>query len=180
MKTSRSVVAANRGRILTEAARLFRERGYDGVSVAEIMQAAGLTQGAFYSYFTSKDELAAQATRVALMPLPENLDLAEYLKFYLGREHRDNPGAGCGVAALASDAARQCDEVKAEMTTALKRTLQRIGDTRSGRASARRDEAIVTWAAMVGAVVLSRAIDDPALSDEVLSATRRRLTAALG
>ena len=179
MKTSRAVVAQNRKRILEVAARLFRERGYDGVSVAEIMGAAGLTHGAFYSYFASKNELAAQATREALAPLPESLDLAAYLKFYLSPGHRDDVGGGCAVSALGGEASRQCDEVKAEMAASLKRTLDRIGSTRSGRAPARREEAIAMWSAMVGAVILSRSVGDAELADEVLAATRHRLSAAL-
>jgi TetR/AcrR family transcriptional repressor of nem operon len=178
MKTSRAQVAENRSRILTEAGRLFRERGFDGVSVSDIMLAAGLTHGAFYGYFASKDELIAQTMRTLLEPPAETFDLAAYLKLYLSPVHRDGPADGCPVAALGGEASRQCEAVKAEMTRGLEAQLKRIGDTRTGRAAQRREEAIVTWATMLGAMILSRAIGDPDLSAEVLATTRRKLAAS--
>ncbi|HEV6964069.1 TetR/AcrR family transcriptional regulator, partial [Roseateles sp.] len=112
MKVSRAQAEANRERILDSAAQLFRERGFDGIGLNELMQAAGLTRGGFYGHFESKDDLAAQACRRAMRDGREqwkrqpDRSLAAWVKAYLSETHRDRPGAGCGLAALAGDAAR--------------------------------------------------------------------------
>src|SRR3979490_1853008 len=117
MKVSREQAAANRERVVEVAGKLFRERGFDGIGVADLMQAAGLTHGGFYGHFKSKDDLAAQAcSRGPGRPsqkwarraeLSAGDARAELIKQYLSEAHRDASGNGCVLAALGSDAGRQ-------------------------------------------------------------------------
>ncbi len=177
MKVSREQVAENRRLILDAAARLFRERGIDGVTVAGIMGAAGLTHGAFYGHFKSKEELVAQACAHALPPA-EDVTLAGYLADYLAPAHRDDHGGGCVFAALGSEAARGGPEMRHTLTTAVRRQIDRLARTAPGRnAAERRRAAITAWSAMLGAVTLARLVDDRDLSDEILGQTKAGLGA---
>ncbi len=179
MRVSREQVAENRRTILKAAGRLFRERGFEAVTVAEVMQAAGLTHGGFYGYFASKDELIAAALGDVLARRPEpSGDLAAYAAVYLSRAHRDNRADGCPVSALAAETARLGGGAQTEMTTALKRQIERLSRIAPGADAARkRQAAIGSWAAMVGAMILARVSDDTALSDEVLDQTQAWLAA---
>lgn len=174
MKVSREQVAENRRRILDVASRLFRERGFEAVTIAEIMKEAGLTHGGFYGYFESKDALIAAALADALAGGAGPSDgLAEYAAKYLSRRHRDDPAGGCPVAALAADTIRQPGGARAEMTAALKRQIKRLSAVAAGGNPAeKRRAAVGSWAAMVGAMILARVCDDPALSGELLDQTR--------
>src|SRR5215211_1568681 len=101
MRVSREQVAENRRKILEAAGRLFRERGFEAVTVAEVMQAAGLTHGGFYRHFKSKDDLIAQTLAHALADdAAGETDLARYARDYLSPAHRDNVTGGCPVAGL--------------------------------------------------------------------------------
>lgn len=181
MRVSREQVAENRQRILAAASRLFRERGFAEVSVAEVMQAAGLTHGGFYGYFSSKEELIAEALAYALAATaPRATDLEGFAAEYLTPAHRDDRAGGCAVAGLGGEAARQPAAARAAMTEGLRRRIERLSPGAPGTDdAARRRAAIGSWAAMVGAVVLARLSDDPALSDEVLDATRAWLATAV-
>ena len=175
MRVSREQVTENRRTILEAAGRLFRERGFEAVTVAEIMQAAGLTHGGFYGYFGSKDELIAEALAETLTQTTTGPvgDLATYVGAYLSRSLRDDLARGCPTAALAAETIRQSAAARTEMTTGIKQQLERFSNVAPGRnAAERRRTAIGTWAAMVGAMILARASEDPALSDEVLDQTR--------
>lgn len=174
MRVSREQVALNRAKILEAASALFRARGYDAVTVADVMHAAGLTHGGFYGYFKSKDELIAQTlAHVFAQGEAGSADLARFAAGYLSPAHRDNVAAGCPTAALGAETVRQTPEARAVMAAGLKQQIERFSAGRPGEeaASARR-QAIGTWSAMLGAVILARLIDDPALSDEVLAETR--------
>ena len=180
MRVSREQVMENRRTIVEAAGRLFRERGFDAVTVAEIMQAAGLTHGGFYGYFNSKDALIAAAMGEALARTAQGSsgDLAGYAARYLSRRHRDDRAHGCPTAALVADTVRQPGGARAEMTSGLKQQIERLSRMAPGDTTAkRRRAAIGSWAAMVGAMILARASDDPALSDEVLDQTRAWLAA---
>jgi len=174
MRVSREQVSENRETILQAAARLFRERGFDSVTVAEVMNAAGLTHGGFYGYFKSKDDLIAHALAAALPGAAAPLsDFAKYAASYLSRAHRDNRAAGCATAALAAETSRQASNARTEMTSGLKRQIERLSRVTEGKTAAqRRRTAIGSWAAMVGAMILARVSDDPELSGEVLDQTR--------
>lgn len=174
MKVSREQMAENRHRILDAASQLFRDKGFDAVSVAEVMKAAGLTHGGFYGHFNSKDDLIAQTLAHALSAdSGGGGDLRTYLDAYLSPRHRDNPAGGCPTAGLAAAIRHQSPAARSAMTEGLRSQIDRISTALPELDPAdRRRAAIGSWAAMVGAVILARAADDPALSDDVLQQTR--------
>jgi TetR/AcrR family transcriptional repressor of nem operon len=166
--------AAKHERIVKEASRLFRQRGFENVSVAEVMKAAGLTHGAFYAHFGSKEELQAAAVAHGIKVSLERMQRSNskkskgsYADRYLSRRHRDNPGDGCTMAALAQEVARSTPELKAAFQQGLENFLSAKG--------ADRKEAIFWTAAMMGGVVLARAVQDRRLSDEILESVRQKL-----
>jgi TetR/AcrR family transcriptional repressor of nem operon len=166
--------AAKHERIVKEASRLFRERGFENVSVGEVMKAAGLTHGAFYAHFDSKEELQAAAVaygiKVSLGRMQRSnskKSKGSFADLYLSRWHRDNPGDGCTMAALAQEVARSTPELKA----AFEQGLENILSANRGD----RKQAIFWVAALIGGVVLARAVQDPRLSDEILSSVRQKL-----
>lgn len=182
MRVSREQMAENRRRILDVASQLFREKGFDTVSVAEVMKAAGLTHGGFYGHFASKDDLVAQTiAHVLAGDGSEGGDLRAYMDAYLSPLHRDNAATGCPTAGLAADIRNQTVAARAAMTEGLRSQIDRLCNALPEVAAAdRRRVAIGSWAAMVGAVILARAIDDATLSDEVLAQTRAFIEAGIG
>jgi TetR/AcrR family transcriptional repressor of nem operon len=174
MRVSRDQMATNRVRILTEASRLFRERGFDAVTVSEVMKAAGQTHGGFYSHFASKDDLVAQTIAFALDGEGETMpDLQGWIDVYLSPLHRDHAGEGCPTASLAGLMRQQTPEARAAMANGLDAQIDRFARSLPvGDPAERRREAIGRWSAMVGALVMARAVDDPALADELLTSTR--------
>lgn len=173
MKVSREKQAENREKIVSEASRLFRERGFEAVTVAEIMAAAGLTHGGFYGHFRSKTALMAEA--MTRGPAVISSDLKDVAKAYLTPAHRDAVGRGCPYAALGSEAARLPEAERGPVTQQLKARL----DGLSGEGDpAKRRWAIAGWSAMVGALMLARLSNDADLSDEILRETRRAFGAA--
>lgn len=180
MKVSKEQVADNRQRILEAAARLFRERGFEGVTVAQIMAAASLTHGAFYGHFSSKEDLITQSFAHVLFPEVEQPDagksMADYAAGYLSAQHRDEPGNGCLFSTLGTEAVRTSGGVRGTMTQALKRQIETFSQSAPGDTTQeRRRAAIAGWSAMVGALMLARIADDPALSDEILTETKASL-----
>jgi TetR/AcrR family transcriptional regulator, transcriptional repressor for nem operon len=166
--------AAKHQRIVKEASRLFRERGFENVSVGEVMKAAGLTHGAFYAHFASKEELEAAAVaygqKVSFERVERNQAMrnkGSYADRYLSPRHRDNPGDGCTMAALGQEVARSAPELK----VSFERGLEEILSAEAGD----RKAAIFRTAALLGGVVLARAVQDPRLSDEILASVRQKL-----
>lgn len=173
MRVSREKMAENRLRILDEAGRLFRAKGFNSVSVAEVMQAAGLTHGGFYGHFSSKDDLVAQTLSHLLGGIgSKELDLHGFVGAYLSSQHCDNAAGGCPTAGLAADVRHQTPEARLALTEGLRSQIAQLSGAAGGADEAdRRRLAIGSWAAMVGAVILARAINDPALSKEILQQT---------
>lgn len=174
MKVSREQMALNRQLILDEASRLFRERGFDAVTVADVMKAAGQTHGGFYGHFKSKDALIAAAVGHALSGEAAGMaDLQGWMDAYLSPLHRDHPEQGCPAASLAGLLRQQGPEARAAMGCGLEAQIERFARALpEGDETERRRAAIGQWSAMVGAMVLARAVEDTALADEVLSETR--------
>lgn len=177
MKVTKAQAQANRAHVVKTASALFRERGYDGVGVADLMAAAGFTQGGFYKHFRSKTDLMAESAACGMkqtVELTEGVDLSTFVRSYLSREHRDDRAAGCTMAALGSDAARQSQEVKTTFATGVESLLQTLEkecpvSERAGNGEARA-KSIDTLAHVVGALVMSRACpDDSPLADEILA-----------
>ncbi|KQM22226.1 TetR/AcrR family transcriptional regulator [Novosphingobium sp. Leaf2] len=174
MRVSRKQMDANRVRILEEAGRLFRERGFDAVTVADVMKAAGLTHGGFYGHFESKDALIAAVVAHSLSPdRVATAELGGLVDAYLSPAHRDTPAQGCPTASLAGLMRLQTPEAKAAMASGVEAQLARLVQSMPAASDGeRRQAAIGQWAAMVGAVVLARAVGEVPLADEILSATR--------
>ena len=179
MKVTKSQAQANRAHIVETASALFRERGYDGVGVADLMAAAGFTHGGFYKHFGSKTDLMAESAACGFSQtaaMTEGSDLAAFVQQYLSRQHRDAPGQGCTMAALCADAARQPEPVREVFAAGLERLLAALSpDTAEGAARSREMRArnIDAIAHAVGALVLSRSCpDDSALADEILQTCR--------
>ncbi|TWA70076.1 TetR family transcriptional regulator [Azospirillum brasilense] len=190
MKVSKEKAAENRAAIVKAAGRLFRERGFDRVGVAEITKAAGLTHGGFYGHFASKDALAAEACEAAfaesLDRLPADEESPEgaldaFLTRYLSERHRDRPDAGCPMAAFAGEVARQDPAVQERFGTGVERFFdvveQRLPERDGEGAAERRDRAVAIVSALVGGMALARATapTDPERSAEILAALRRQL-----
>jgi TetR/AcrR family transcriptional repressor of nem operon len=181
MRVSRTQAAENRETVINVASRLFRERGFDGIGLKDLMKGAGLTQGAFYKQFASKDDLAAQASKRAMESAfdrwstaaagdPKN-PLGAVIAFYLSMGHRAERLDGCPVVALGSDAARQGAEVKASFEAGIKDYLEMLGRwTGNADGEESRAKAMAILSTMVGAVVLSRAVNDEQLSRQFLHA----------
>jgi TetR/AcrR family transcriptional repressor of nem operon len=179
MKVTREQVSENRRRILDAASRLFRVRGFESVTVAEVMQSAGLTHGGFYGHFSSKDDLIAQTLAHCLtIGSGEPFDLQAYVAHYLSPEHRDNPGDGCPFAALAAHVQRQGCDVRAVMSEGARTLIGRMVGDQDARPGAG-PSIVGSWAAMVGAMILARAVEDRDLSDRILAETRSLVTSTL-
>ena len=183
MKVSREQAAQNRERIVEAAAQLFRERGFEGIGVADLMKEAGLTHGGFYGHFSSKDDLIAEASTRALarsLELFSNLaeraspdPLSAVAGAYLTTKHRDDPGTGCLVAALGSDVSRQGPAVRRAVTDHIRSAVDLLTKLIPAKSkAARKQKAISTYATLVGTMVMARAVDDPELSQDILAAGR--------
>ena len=180
MKVTKAQAQENRAHIVETASTLFRERGYDGVGVADLMAAAGFTHGGFYKHFDSKADLMAEAAAFGLKQTAAKtggLSPVDYVKQYLSREHRDSPGDGCTMAALSGDAARQPASVKATFSDGIENLLSTLAENDAsldpGARRAARERRISVIAQLAGALVLSRACaDDSPLADEILDVCR--------
>ncbi len=170
-------------RIVEIASRRLREKGLEGVGVADLMKEAGLTVGGFYKHFASRDEMVAEAMQLAFGSweakvrsegrAPAEIPMAEYSATYLSEGHCEDVSGGCPFAALTADLARSSEKCRSLATEQLKTNL---GNMRSrmnaaDEAQARR-KAIIATSLMTGAVGLARISDDPKLSEEILEAVR--------
>jgi TetR/AcrR family transcriptional repressor of nem operon len=205
MKVSKAQVSENRQAILRAAARLYRERGFTGVGVADITREAGLTHGGLYRHFESKDALAAAACAQAFEWKLSELKapgadqpaeaasatsslLRDGVANYLSPRHRDSVGQGCPVAALAADAARETGAIADAFAQGIGRYMALFAQQRpDGSAAAQvesedRVRAIAMLSTMVGGLILARATAQglPALSDEILGTLRDHLSATWG
>jgi len=189
----------NRAKIVTAAGERFRARGVDGVGIDDLMSAAGMTHGGFYNHFSSKQDLAVEVFRQGFIDSLNEVDrmvgehpmsardaLDTIIDSYVTADHRDDLEHGCASAALVVDAARHGSAAQAEYGRGLHGYLSAITDLFVAIADKpeqdrdrehARESAIGVFSEMVGALVLARATAtaDPALSNEVISSTRRRL-----
>jgi TetR/AcrR family transcriptional repressor of nem operon len=181
MRVSRIQAEENRQTVIDVASRLFREHGFDGIGLKDLMKGAGLTQGAFYKQFASKEDLAAQASRRAMESASRRWTeaaaanpkdpLGAVVAFYLSMGHREEKMDGCPVVALGADAARQSAEVKASFEAGIREYLELLGGW-IGEAGSEEPsrKAMAILATMIGAVVLARAVNDEQLSKQFLQA----------
>jgi TetR/AcrR family transcriptional repressor of nem operon len=181
MRVSRVQAEENRQAVIEAASRLFRQHGFDGIGLKDLMAGAGMTQGAFYKQFDSKDDLVAQASRRALESALERWSaaaasspddpLSAVIDFYLSMDHCAERAAGCAVVALGSDAARQGPAVKAAFEAGIRQHLAKLAAWIGADADGDPDNrAMAMLAAMVGAVLIARAVNDQDLSQQFLRA----------
>jgi TetR/AcrR family transcriptional repressor of nem operon len=187
MRVSKEQTAHNRRRIVSAAARLFRENGIASSGIDAIARRAGLTHGAFYSQFDSKERVTAEAIRLTLERSQKTLEaiaqgkkkrqaFADIVDAYLARTHRDSPGEGCVIAALGADIARQPKPIRRAFTRGLKDSLALLADLGSDGVAAHRDaDAIVALSCLAGALILARAVDEEAFSRRILGTVAKRL-----
>ncbi|TDD59624.1 TetR family transcriptional regulator [Kribbella antibiotica] len=179
-RASRADAAQHREEVVHATSRLLRERGSAGISVQDVMSAAGLTHGGFYKHFASKDELmgiaATEAFEEVLVRMAA-MTRDEVVQDYLSVGHRDDPGHGCACTALAPDAAQA--EVGSPLRTAygegLEKTLDAFAGYETDAEEARR-KAVLELATLVGAVTLARAAGQTPLSEEILATVLAELT----
>jgi TetR/AcrR family transcriptional regulator, transcriptional repressor for nem operon len=183
LKVSKQQAAANRERILTEAAKMIRERGIAGSGVDALAGAAGLTHGSLYSQFGSKDRLAAAALGHALGAsagkLVNHETLADYVDEYLSEGHRGRLGEGCALAALASEMPRQNAPARNAFTAGVTAMVGRLARLVADRPDPE-GEALAIAATLVGGLILARGVNDSELSDRILAASRAALLPAAG
>ncbi len=181
---------ASHERIVQAAARAIRRSGYDGTGVADIMKEAGLTHGAFYAHFQSREAMLAEAADRAgaeshayaaqvIASAPPAQALQALMQTYLSQEHLAAIETGCPIAALGSEMPRQSPEVRRAATLRIKEMIDLVARQSPdwGQPGAH-ERALVAVATMVGTLMLARAVDDPALSDALCSATLKRLAPA--
>jgi TetR/AcrR family transcriptional regulator, transcriptional repressor for nem operon len=167
----------SRQRIVDSAARRFKTDGIDGSGIATLMKDAGLTNGAFYGHFDSKEDLVRtalghqlDAQRAVLAGLePGVAGLRQFVRLYLSVDHRDDVGGGCPSAALLDEIARCADMTRASYTEGMMGIVDDLaGRLTDGVTIRARVQVLGLFASMVGTLQLSRAITDQALADEVL------------
>jgi TetR/AcrR family transcriptional repressor of nem operon len=179
-----------RRRILDAAAAAMRAHGTDGVSLADIMREVGLTHGGFYAHFASKEDLIAatladlhkgRMARFEEMAAarPDSALLAA-ANFYLSSRHREHPETGCAIATLGSELARTHGQARTQISANIDAWLDRFAEVAPGaKPETRRRRARGAFAAMIGGLILARAVEDPHESDQILADVRSFLDEAL-
>ncbi|MFS2153174.1 TetR/AcrR family transcriptional regulator [Rhizobium sp. Rhizsp42] len=189
MRVSREKFAENREKILGVAGVLFREKGFESTGVAEIMKAAGLTHGGFYGHFQSKENLALEVSRALIervkvrwneiITSAPDAPLDALLNHYLSRCSVDDPGGSCVFASLVQEVSRSQGAVRSTFNDGLSALVDMLSEIVPGdSAEERRAKGFMTLSAMMGAVILARAVESRELSDNFLFTTRDALSPA--
>ncbi|WP_064681243.1 TetR/AcrR family transcriptional regulator [Rhizobium bangladeshense] len=178
MRVSRAQAEANRETVINVASRLFREHGFDGIGLKDLMKGAGLTQGGFYKQFRSKDDLAALASGRAMesairrwsrVAAGSSDPFGAVVGMYLSTGHQEEKGDGCPLAALGSDAARQSEEVRAPFQNGIEAHLRILDELIPASDGTKQyEKAMIVLSLMVGAVTISRIMTDQAMSERLL------------
>ncbi|OAN78635.1 TetR family transcriptional regulator [Sulfitobacter sp. EhC04] len=190
MRVSRVQAAENRERVINEASRQFRSHGFDGIGVKDLMKAAGMTQGAFYKQFASKEDLTVLASKRAMESATDKWaeleksnpqdPLRAILDFYLGQDHLEMKMDGCPVVSLGSDAARQGAGVKASFEPGIKEYLSKIvewiGEAEDEKTG---PKAMTILSTMVGALLISRIVNDEEMATQFRQSAAESLLAGL-
>lgn len=189
MRHSKAEKAKTHERIVAIASKRFREEGLAGIGIADLMKEAGLTVGGFYKHFKSRDALVAEAVGCALELWNRQVDAAaaggppvtyqSLVDEYLSEAHRDHPGKGCPVGALAGDLARSDKRTRALVSRKIRDNIELLttvihGTNETDKDSAR-SQAVLTYCALVGAISMARAVSDEQLSREILKTVAQRL-----
>lgn len=190
MGHSREDKARSHERIVKKAAARFRESGTDGIGLADLMKEAGLSHGGFYRHFSSREQLVAEAVERALTEggqlvagagRPDRpMTLETFVGAYLSPQHRDRLAESCAVATMAADVARAGDRARAAYSKQVEAYLGLLTELVGGaNKKTKRGRAIAALAALVGAVLLARAVKEEKLSREILASTAQQLMAVL-
>lgn len=188
MRVSRAQAKANRENVINVASKLFREHGFNGIGLSNLMKGAGLTQGGFYKQFSSKDDLIVKASASALensnnrwadLIAGSSDPLRELLSFYLSAAHLQERAEGCVIASLAPDAARHSPALRQTFQSGIEDHLELLdGLVSAGAGEDARERSMVTLSTMVGALVMARAVDDEEMSNQFLTAALNELLKA--
>ncbi len=182
-----STKEASHERIVGAAARAIRRSGYNGTGVADIMKEAGLTHGAFYAHFESREAMLAEAADRAgaesnalaasvIAAMPSDQALQALMQAYLSKEHLESIETGCPISALGSEMPRQSPEVRSAATRRIKEMIDLVArQFPDWGQPAAHERALATVSTMVGTLILARAVNDPALSDALCNASLKRL-----
>lgn len=186
MKITKEKFREHHDAILAAASRLFRERGFENVTVAEITRAAGLTHGGFYNHFESKEDLLAESVRSALDASAQHLlgpdgtylERADFIRGYLSEGHLSNRAEGCPVVALGPDASLT-KSARTAFAAGLRRYLNSAAKLTEAGQPTDRSTALATLAGLAGAMLMARAVqgEDDSLAMEILQVTRESLVA---
>lgn len=185
MGHSQAEKAETHQRIVDLAAKKFREFGLEGISIADLMEEAGLAVGGFYKHFASRDDLVVEALTAAILEMDESIltnqpTLAKTIRTYLAEDHRDSLQDSCPVSSLVNDVSRSCEAARDVYTAWVERSFSDIAEQipkETGRD--RRAKAILIYSACVGAIGLSRAVSDPYLSRKILKTVAKQLLTTL-
>jgi TetR/AcrR family transcriptional regulator, transcriptional repressor for nem operon len=186
MGYSKASKANTHTRLVEAAASRFKERGVDGISLADLMKDLKLTHGGFYKHFGSRDELVTEALELAMKQSsevmrkhglgPDKPDLPRFIDFYLDETHRDGRADGCAVAALAGDAPRKSAAVQAQFREHIDGILGALAALlKPASPQEPRESAILVLCALYGALMTARAVGDSPLSREILRTVRKRV-----
>jgi TetR/AcrR family transcriptional repressor of nem operon len=189
MRHSKAEKAKTRERIVAIASKRFREEGLGGIGIADLMKDAGLTVGGFYKHFSSRNALVAEAVGSALELWKYQVDAAasggppvtyeSLVDEYLSEAHRNHPGVGCPIGALAGDLARSDKRTRALVSRKIQDNIELlttlIRDRNDADRRRARSQAVMTYCALVGAIGMARAVSDQELSSEILKTVSRRL-----
>ena len=180
MGYSQAQKAESRARVLEVASKKIREDGIDSLGVAECMRAAGLTHGAFYAHFESRDALIVAALEQAIDEGASRIEarirgaqkhgqtpFEAIATIYLSEKHRRHPGAGCALCSLAGEARHTNESIKGLLTALMQRLAERVAQA----AGTDDDQGLAIVATFVGAITLARAVDDDALADRILTSS---------
>lgn len=187
LRVSREKARENRKRVVSASSTLFRQNGVDGVAIGELMSDVGLTHGGFYKQFGSKAELVQEACAAALQETLAFWDgylgqaedpQAAFIQAYLSQRHRDEVATGCLLPALAGEARREPEAVREVFVDAIQAYADRLDQPVNARSDRSRQRALATLSSLVGALILSRASNEPQLSEEILDATRSHILSA--
>jgi len=189
MRHSKAEKAKTHERIVAIASKRFREDGLAGIGIADLMKDVGLTVGGFYKHFHSRDALVAEAVGSALELWKHQVDAAalggppvtyeSLVDEYLSEAHRNHPGTGCPVGALAGDLARSDKRTRALVSRKIRDNIELLAtlirNTNKKDRSSARSQAVLTYCVLVGAIGMARAVSDEELSREILKTAAQRL-----
>jgi TetR/AcrR family transcriptional repressor of nem operon len=187
MGHSRASKADTHARIVAAAAARFKERGIDGISLADLMHELKLTHGGFYKHFASRDALVSEALEMALLDNEKEIrgrlvdadksSIAKFIDFYLDPKRLEDRAAGCAVAALAGDAPRKSAAVQSQFRAHIEDNLRLLRGAMGASRSAAdaRGTALMILSSLYGALIMARAVGDSPLSAEILHTVRKRV-----